>query len=205
MPTIDQLAPAPAAADTDELVASQSGTLRRMTRSSASGRTPAAAHPSERDAARPAVEWGRCAGDDRSRHRADLVRRTAVDGRTTDRACRDRRLHPASSSPMEPLRQQSSRRFCPHPSHRNRSVRSGMALPTIQPRSTPLSATPASRLPRAADLCSVGPVDHRPAQPHLSAHPGQSTPAPHRPAYRQCLDQHQRRVVRGDGHHLRCQ
>jgi hypothetical protein len=32
MPTVDQLAAAPAAADTDELVASQSGTLRRMTR-----------------------------------------------------------------------------------------------------------------------------------------------------------------------------
>ena len=32
MPTIDQLAPAPAATDADELVASQSGALRRMTR-----------------------------------------------------------------------------------------------------------------------------------------------------------------------------
>ena len=32
MPTVDQLAPAPAATDADELVASQSGTLRRMTR-----------------------------------------------------------------------------------------------------------------------------------------------------------------------------
>ena len=32
MPTVDQLAPAPAASDTDELVACQSGTLRRMTR-----------------------------------------------------------------------------------------------------------------------------------------------------------------------------
>ncbi|WP_158746092.1 right-handed parallel beta-helix repeat-containing protein [Acidisphaera sp. L21] len=32
MPTVDQLAPAPAAADTDELLASQSGVLRRVTR-----------------------------------------------------------------------------------------------------------------------------------------------------------------------------
>ena len=32
MPTVDQLAPAPAATDTDELAASQSGVLRRMTR-----------------------------------------------------------------------------------------------------------------------------------------------------------------------------
>ncbi len=180
MPTVDQLAAAPAATDADELIASQSGILRRITRAQLLAGHATPNRPAHRQPARPPVQRRRAPGTDHARRRARPVRRHTVrhHARRLSLAGLD-----ASGEPRHPGRRRH-RAHARRPAGRLRRagiVRCGRRRRHRRHRRTRRGhRDPAPRPSRAPHLRHHRPMDD-PGRRHPARRPRPDHPAPHRP------------------------